>query len=105
MKKTRTYTKHTPATDTIIYAGMERRGSNSQTAAANKLRQTIFRKMGIKMTTSSIINRYYYLRKAQQEVEAKQDPTPDLRETVVNMLMTKNVTIEIRGKEITAVFK
>tara|TARA_R100001509_G_C4862663_1_gene213933 strand:+ start:72 stop:386 length:315 start_codon:yes stop_codon:yes gene_type:complete len=104
MKKTRTYTKHTPATDTIIYAGMERRGSNSQTAAANKLRQTIFKKMDIKMTTSSIINRYYYLRKAQ-EVEVKQDSTPDLRQTVVNMLMTKNVTIEIRGKEITAVFK
>lgn len=105
MKKTRSYIKHTPATDAIIYAGMEERGSNiPQTTAANKLRQVIFRKKGVKMSTSVIVNRYYYLRKLEQG-KVKQESTPDLRQVIVNMLMNKNVTIEIRGKEIIAVFK
>lgn len=104
MKKTRPYNRHTPETDTIIYAGMERRGNNSQNAAANKLRQELYKKRGVKMNTSAIISRYYYLRKSQ-EIEVTQDSTPDLRQAVVNMLMTRNVTIEIRDKEITAVFK
>ena len=104
MTKTRSYIKHTPTTDAIIYAGMERRGNNSQTSTANKLRQEIFKKRGVKMTTSVIVNRYYYLRKSQ-EVEVTEESTPDLRQVIVNMLMHKNVTIEIRGKEIIAVFK
>ena len=103
MKRTRAYTKHTDATDKMIYDGMERRGTNSQTAAANKLKQEIFRKTGFKMTTSSIQNRYYQLRKERQQGT---QTDMDVRGYLIELLSSRDhITLEIQGRKVTAVFK
>tara|TARA_Y100000992_G_scaffold302355_1_gene276205 strand:+ start:2201 stop:2512 length:312 start_codon:yes stop_codon:yes gene_type:complete len=103
MKKTRAYIKHTDATDKMIYEGMERRGNNSQTSAANKLRQEIFRKTGSKMSTSSVQNRYYQLRKERQQ---NTHTDMDVRGYLIELLTSRdNITLEIQGRKVTAVFK
>ena len=94
--KRRAYTKHTDATDKMIYDGMERR-------AANKLRQEIFRKTGFKMTTSSIQNRYYQLRKERQQGT---QTDMDVRGYLIELLSSRDhITLEIQGRKVTAVFK
>ena len=64
--KDKELTQSTDATDKLIYDGMERRGTNSN-CCSQQAEQEIFRKTGFKMTTSSIQNRYYQLRKERQQ--------------------------------------
>ncbi len=103
MSKRRAYVKHTSTTDKLIYDGMERRGTNSQTSAAAKLRQEIFKKTGFKMSTSSIQNRYYMLRKERQEDTQTE---MDVRGYLIELLTNRDhITLEIEGRKVTAVFK
>lgn len=98
----RKYMKHTKETDAIIKQGMESRGNNSQTTAAKKIRQQLFKATGQKFSTSAVCGRYWTI-KSQTSSTPK---TPDVRQQIVDLLMTReNVTLDIRGKEITAVFK
>lgn len=98
----RKYMKHTKETDAIIKRGMESRGNNSQTTAAKKIRQQLFKATGQKFSTSAVCGRYWTI-KSQTSSTPK---TPDVRQQIVDLLMTReNVTLDIRGKEITAVFK
>ena len=98
----RKYMKHTKETDAIIVKGMESRGSNSQVVAAKKIRQQLFRATGKQFPTNSVCGRYHML-KSQVKSTPK---SADVRQQIVDLLMTReNVTLEIRGREITAVFK
>ncbi len=98
----RKYMKHTKETDAIIKRGMESRGTNSQVIAAKKIRQELFKATGQKFSSNAVCGRYHML-KSQTNSAPK---TPDVRQQIVDLLMTReNVTLEIRGKEITAVFK
>tara|TARA_R100001510_G_scaffold34823_1_gene31321 strand:- start:7193 stop:7498 length:306 start_codon:yes stop_codon:yes gene_type:complete len=99
----RKYMKHTKETDSIITKGMESRGNNSQTTAAKKIRQELFKATGQKFSTSAVCGRYWTIKAQAKSTTPK---TPDVRQQIVDLLMTReNVTLEIRGKEITAVFK
>ena len=98
----RKYMKHTKETDSIIKRGMASRGTNSQVTAAKKIRQELFKATGQKFSSNAICGRYHTIMAQAKSTTPK---TPDVRQQIVDLLMTENVTLEIRGKEITAVFK
>lgn len=104
----RAYNHHSPETDKIVLEVINNRGNNSKSTAAAKARQVIFKKTKQKYSTQSLLQRYYKIRNESDvtaPVEAT-DKTGDVRKLISDMLMEKeNITIEIQGKQITAVFK
>ena len=106
-----TYTREI---DTIIYSTISNRGDNTVNAAAGKARKKVFALANKKLTLPMIKNRYYKIRndKDYEFREITRNPNIettnniDARKFLVDMLMSKeNVTLEIQGKQITAVFK
>jgi len=106
-------TKYTKEVDAIIYSTIANRGGNTVDSAALEARKAIFAATNKKLTLPMVRGRYYTIRKYktalyQQSILKGADTakTTDVREIIVDMLMSReNVTLEIQGKQITAVFK
>lgn len=79
------------------------RGTNSQKAAALVARREIFKATGRTCTASAITGRYYTLKKAGYK------PTFDLakkpKKSKVVTSPSETITMNVRGVEITMVFK
>ena len=102
----RPYNHHSTKTDKIIVDTIDGRGNNAKTVAAARARQIIFKKTKQKYSAQSILQRYYKLQREANPAPESTIDTQDVRQYIVDTLMTKeNVTIEIQGKQITAVFK
>jgi len=104
----RPYNHHSPETDKILVEVIEGRGNNSKTTAAAKARQVIFKKTKQKYSSQSLLQRYYKIRNESDVAVPVETPTKDedVRKLITDMLMRKeNITIEIQGKQVTAVFK
>jgi len=106
--------KYTTEVDKIIYSTIANRGDNTVHSAAGKARKKVFATTKQKLTLPMVKGRYYTLRndkdyKFREVTRAPQVTTTgntDVREIIVDMLMSReNVTLEIQGKQITAVFK
>lgn len=106
--------KYTTEVDTIIYSTIANRGDNTVHSAAGKARKKVFATTKQKLTLPMVKGRYYTIRndkdyKFREITRAPQTETTtnvDARQFLVDMLMSrKTVTLEIQGKQITAVFK
>ena len=98
-----TINKYTKQHDSIIMKTLQDRGDNTIHAAAGKARKEIFKQTKQKFTVAAIKGRYYSLRnkgyKPTPEVEKKPNRTKLVTST------NETITMNVRGVEITMVFK
>lgn len=98
---------YTREIDRIICSTLSNRGDNTVNAAAGMARKKVFAIANKKLTLPMIKGRYYKIRNDRRlDVQKQTTSNIDARQFLVDMLMSKeNVTLEIQGKQITAVFK
>ena len=100
-----TVNKYTKQQDSIIMSTLQNRGDNTVHAAAGKARQEIFKQTNEKFSLPAIKGRYYKLKKEGYVV--KNTPTKKAKksETVTATTTNETITMNVRGVEITMVFK
>ena len=99
--------KYTDEVDSIIYSTITSRGDNTVDSAGLEARKAVFAATKIKLTLPMVKGRYYKIRNDRRlDPQSHTTSNMDARQFLVDMLMSReNVTLEIQGKQITAVFK
>ena len=99
--------KYTDRIDSIIYSSIANRGDNTVDSAGLEARKAVFAATQVKLTLPMVKSRYYKIRNNRSlTIQRETTSNIDARQFLVDMLMSReNVTLEIQGKQITAVFK
>lgn len=97
-------TTYTPKEDSIIMETLTNRGNNTQRSAALLARRKVFKATGKTCTVSAITGRYYSLKKNGYKPTFNLEKKPK-KETVVTTTTSETITMNVRGVEITMVFK
>ena len=95
--------KYTAEHDSIIMTTLQNRGDNTIQAAAGKARKEIFKKTEDKFSLAAIKGRYYSLKKKGYKLTPDSGKKPKKSKLVTSTKET--ITMNVRGVEITMVFK
>ena len=100
-----TVNKYNKQQDSIIMNTLQNRGDNTIHAAAGKARKEIFKQTKEQFSIPAVKGRYYKLKKDGYVV--KNTPTKKVKksETVTATTTNETITMNVRGVEITMVFK
>ena len=97
--------KYSKQHDSIIMDTLHNRGDNTIHAAAGKARKEIFKQTEDKFSLPAIKGRYYKLKKDGYVVENAPKKSRKKAETVTATTTKETITMNVRGVEITMVFK
>ena len=97
--------KYSKQHDSIIMDTLHNRGDNTIHAAAGKARKELFKKTGDKFSLPAIKGRYYKLKKDGYVVDNTPKKPRKKAETVTATTTKETITMNVRGVEITMVFK